>query len=215
MTPVPPYPMPRLAVTSAVCLTLTTLLGCSALLAPSKEPVHFFVLTASGDDDTVADASGSGARLAIGLGPVTLPGYLDRREVVTRVAPNRLDLSQREQWAEPLGENVKSVLAQDLGARLGNATIAIFPWIGSFQPDYRIRIDFTRLEATSAGTVELAASWRVLAGNDVLVVRDSRVSRPIGEGGTEAAVAALSRALGELASDITAEVPRRRPAAAR
>ncbi|MEW6269291.1 MAG: PqiC family protein [Thermodesulfobacteriota bacterium] len=210
-------PLARLA-TAAVCAALAVLLGCSALLAPRTEPMQLFVLGAAPADGAGSSGSAGGGSTSIGLGPVTLPGYLDRREIVTRVAPNQLRLSQNEQWAEPLLENVRSVLAQDLAARLGGATVATFPWAGGFRPDYRVRVDVTRFEPTSAGTAELAARWQVLAGSDVVAARDSSISRPIGDGGTAAAVAALGQALGDLASEIAAAIPpaprpteRRRP----
>lgn len=208
-TPCPPTILARLC-TAAACAALVALTGCS-LLAPRNEPVQFFVLAASPPDAGSPSAGSRADRPTIGLGPVTLPGYLDRREIVTRVAPNQVRLSQNEQWAEPLAENVRSVLAQELASRLGGATIVIFPWLGSFRPDYRVRIDVTRFEPTVAGTAELAARWQVLSGRDVLAARDARISRPITGGGTEAAVAALGETLSDLASEIAGAIPREPP----
>src|SRR5262249_14257463 len=37
----------------------------------------------------------------IGLGPIKLPEHLDRDEMVTRMGPNRLELSDKDRWAEP------------------------------------------------------------------------------------------------------------------
>lgn len=193
---------------AAACAALATLAGC-ALLAPRNEPIRYFVLTPSPPGTGSASA---GSDLTIGLGPVTLPGYLDRREIVTRVAPNQVRLAQNEQWAEPLAENVRTVLAQDLATRLGGANVVVFPWLGAFRPDCRVRIDVTRFDATAAGTAELAARWQVVCGSGVLAARDAWISRPINGGGTEAAVAALSEALGDLASEIAVAIPREPPA---
>ncbi|HEY8515853.1 MAG TPA: PqiC family protein [Candidatus Binatia bacterium] len=187
------------------CVALSALPACS-LFTPRNVPVQYFVLTAS---PSGAGGASSSLRsgLAVGLGPVTLPGYLDRREIVTRVAPNELRLAQNEQWGEPLAENVRAVLAQDLSARLGGAAVATFPWLGSFRPDYRVRVDLTRFEPTDAGTVELVARWQVLAGDDVVAARDAWITRPISGGGTAAAVTALGEALGDLATEIASAIP--------
>jgi len=203
-----PRPTLRLA-TLAVCLSLTLppLAGCSAMFGSRKDPVRYYVLSPSPADGSASDVAPS-TRLVVGLGPVTLPGYLDRKEIVTRVAPNRLDVSERDQWAEPLGENVKAVLARDLSTQLRGALVSIFPWKASLQPDFRVRIDFSRFEATSAGSADLVATWKLLAGNDVVAVRDSVLSRPVGADGSEATVAALGAALADLAGEIAGEIAR-------
>jgi uncharacterized lipoprotein YmbA len=39
--------------------------------------------------------------MTIGVGPVHLPEYLDRPEIVTRINPNELKLAEFDIWAEP------------------------------------------------------------------------------------------------------------------
>jgi uncharacterized protein len=81
--------------------------GCS-VPSPQPDRSEFFILT------PVSDSAGMGAKpasaspdsqLTIGVGPVDFPDYLRRLPVVTRVAPNRIDLSAERHWAEPLDKN--------------------------------------------------------------------------------------------------------------
>ena len=88
----------------------------------------------------------------IGLGPIKLPEYLDRDEVVTRVGPNRLELSDKDRWAEPLNDNFRQVLAQDLTQSLGTHSVIFFPWVGTTHIDYQVRIDVYRFETDPTPT---------------------------------------------------------------
>src|SRR5271170_7196429 len=82
-------------------IVVTSLTGCSylakAILAPQKDISKFYLLTPTADTaaSTTAQTPTQSAsdRFTIGLGPIKLPPYLDRPEVVTRADPNRLELS--------------------------------------------------------------------------------------------------------------------------
>jgi len=204
-------PLPRIALLAAC---LAPLAGCASLLAPKVPPTRYYVLSATPPPGGAGVAPGSAADLTIGLGPVGVPGYLDRRELVTRVAPNRLEVAQLDLWGEPIGQNVKAVLAQDLASRLGGATVVVFPWNVGYAPDYRVRIDVARFEGTSDGDVVLAASWSVREERAKRTVtrRESLITEPVADGSADATVAALSAALGALADEIASAIATR-PAA--
>jgi uncharacterized lipoprotein YmbA len=53
----------------------------------------------------------------LGVGPVRLPAYLDRREIVTRAGPARLEVASVDHWAAPLDVLFTSVLAEDAGRK--------------------------------------------------------------------------------------------------
>ena len=124
--------------------------GC---FSPQPDRSKFFVLAPSADAANSVAPAGLGASSAatiIGLGPIKLPDYLDRDEVVTRVGPNRLELSDQDRWAEPLDNNFKQVIAQDLTQSLGTHSITFFPWPGTTRVDYQVRIDVYRFETDPA-----------------------------------------------------------------
>ena len=62
------------------------------------------------DDPGTAAAQGP----VIGVGPITVPKYLDRPQIVTRSGRNQLALGEFDRWAEPLQDNVLRVLAENL-----------------------------------------------------------------------------------------------------
>jgi len=194
---------------AALLVAAALLSGCSVLLGSRSDPPRLYVLTA---EPPAAASAAVATDLILGLGPVNLPGYLDRKGIVTRVAANRLEASRNDLWAESLAANFKSVLEQDLRLRLPGVTIRSFPWGPSARPQLSVAVEVARFEATAAGTAELHARWTLADANDrtVLVSREAELSQPIASGGgTEALVAALGQAIAALSEQIVAEVAAR------
>lgn len=192
---------------TAAALALSLLAGCATLLGVNKDRPRLYVLNA---EPPASAGTTTAANLSLGLGPVDVPGYLDRPGIVTRVAPNRLESARNDLWAEPVVDNFKAVLAEDLRLRLPGTTIRPLPWSPSARPDLTVTVDVSRFEATASGTAELRALWtlRETEQRTVLASHEAQISQPIAGGGTEAAVAALGQALGALSDEISAEVTR-------
>jgi len=140
----------------------------------------------------------------VGVGPVSLPAYLDRPQVVMRPAPDRLDIREFAQWAEPLRDAVTRVVAVNLARLLPDSRVVTFPWRSTEEIRYQIILDIGQMDGPGGGSVALDARWRVLdrSGTEV-AARVSRVSEPAGAGTT---AAAMSRALGALSHEIAREL---------
>jgi uncharacterized protein len=94
----------------ALVTLVASLLGLGAC---ASTPSRFYVLNTLPASETVpATAAERGP--VIGVGPITLPKYLDRPQIVTRASRNQLALGEFDRWAEPLQDNVLRVLAQNL-----------------------------------------------------------------------------------------------------
>jgi hypothetical protein len=72
------------AFAALIALSLVSLAGCPSF-SPQPDRSRFFALTAKAEADSAADSSGL-EQLSLGVGPLRIPGYLDREELVTRVA---------------------------------------------------------------------------------------------------------------------------------
>ena len=151
-----------------------------------------------------SDSSG----ISLGIGPITLPGYLDRQEIVTRVAQNQINLAENDRWAEPLEENFSRVLSQNVAALLRADRVNAYPWPIDKKPVYLVEVEVLRFEANTAQEVQLAARWTVRNSGkkDSLRYRETRLSRPAKARSPDAAVAALSEALGELSREVAAAI---------
>ena len=182
--------------------------GCS-VLEPQEDHTRYFVLTpTSGENSTPpAKAVSTSHDLLVGLGPITLPQYLERPEVITRLSDTEFSASNNDRWGEPLDASVLRVLAQDLASHLPNSEIVAFPWSKKAPIDYRISVEFRRLERTADGRTVVQAVWTLRTGSDNRVLRTGTTTA-IGSAGNDqsSASAALSQGVGQLSAQIAAAV---------
>ena len=136
---------------TALWLALSALSACSSVLSPVPDKSRFFLLTPIAQSDAGSAGQGNTSGLTLGLGPVKFPAYLDRSEVVTRVEPNRVVVSENDHWAEPLKTNFTRVLSQNLSVLLGGSQILSFPWYSSTHLDYQVVIDVQRFRMRLPG----------------------------------------------------------------
>lgn len=190
------------------CLLLTALAGC----APGQPTRYYTLSTAS--EPAAAPRSGQG--LAIGLGPLTLPQYLDRPDIVTRAGANQMRLGDFSQWAEPLEPLLTRIMAEDLYALTGAKDVIPIPQRGDLPLDRVVEVDVARFDADEGGEVKLDARWRVYRGDGETLVASGR-SQVAEQGAAvpdyDAIVAAMSRAVGRLSAEIAAGIAAEPPIA--
>ena len=167
--------------------------------------------TARSAESRVA-ASGPRGRVAgadpmnIGVGPVIMPGYLDRTQIVTRSGPDRVKLASFHRWAEPLESGIARIVADEIGARVPTDRVVMFPWRGIVARaiQYQVVIAVDRFDGTLDGDVTLDARWRILdrKGDEVAFSR-STITEKVAGSGYDPMVAAMSRTLVVLGQEIT------------
>jgi uncharacterized protein len=182
--------------------------GCS-VLSPQPDRSEFFILApVSGSAGMAATASTSAAsQLTIGVGPIDFPDYLRRLPVVTRVAPNRIELSDERRWAEPLDKNFVRVFSENLAALLDTQQIEKYPLSLRTKVDYQIEINVQRFETTSDGQAQLVASWIIRDGHGskILYASQTTAGAPAGPNGVSAS-AALRGDLATLSKEIAERI---------
>lgn len=177
----------------------------AGLAACGSTSLQFYMLTA----DSGGASSESGPALApgtvIGLGPIRLPAYLDRPQLVTALSAHQYRLDEHNRWAERLDENIARALTQSLAARLGVDQVVRYPWPVRQRLDFQLGFDILELHQTAAGRSVLSAQWQLKQGERNVVGKRFECSEAAA-GGAEVIVAAqsacLSRFAGELASAV-------------
>ena len=187
---------------TAVAITSLSLAGCGSF-SPRPDPSRFFALTSLVETETARKTPGA-EKLSLGVGPVKLPGYLDREELVTRISQNRFAVSENDRWIEPLEENVARVLSQNLAALLRPDRLLRYPWQSNQRPAYQLEIEILRFEPDAGQEVQLSARWAVIdtSNKQSRVAKESQFARQAKAKSSEAAVAAMSEALGDLSREI-------------
>jgi len=194
---------PRRALLPALlCACVVWLAGCAR-----TQPAQYYLLSSPAGPATAAPAS---AR-RIGLGPVRLPEYLDRPQIVSWASPTRLHLSNAHRWAEPLGKSFARTLLADLAHALPDAQFVAWPWRAPQQPALQITVDVQRFERAADGVLLLEARWAVQRGpaDPAPALRTTSLRVPVTGAADDydALVTAASTAVLDLARDIAARLP--------
>jgi uncharacterized lipoprotein YmbA len=185
-------------------MTIVAVVAAAGCLSPREDTSAFFLLSPTPSRISAVTP----IEVAVGLGPIELPAYLDRSQIVVRLSDNQVALSDADRWAEPLAANLQRTLEENLASLLPGATFVDYPWHAAEAPDHAVAITFRRFEADTAGAVVLEGTWEVTTAGTPAEARATRIEETATAPGSEAAVAAQSRALTRLAEEIAAAVRR-------
>lgn len=178
--------------------TCTLLTACIA-----TPPTQFYVLEPLGESPSLSTVTEK--KRQIGIGPITIPALLERKQIVTRLPDNGVQVAEFHQWASPLKNSVGEVLTHNLATLRANDLIRAYPWNAYGAVDYRVIIDIIRFDTRLEQSVNLEANWTIMNEKDHTVVSNGRtkIERPLSDSSYPAAVNALSNILGEFSHELS------------
>ncbi len=186
-------------------LALLVLAGC----AGSSKPSRFYMLSTIPEEGVASARGAEGRDIALGIGPVTLPPYLDRPQIVTRATTNQLEMGEFDRWGEPLNANFSRVLAENLAFLLGTDRIAMHPWQRWVPIDYQVIVRVLRFDRAANGDIVLRTMWGIVHPDEQKFALTSKkdFSEPVGSTEDyEDMVAAQSRVLDKLSREIARDI---------
>jgi hypothetical protein len=182
-------------------MTIMTLLlaGCG-----TSPPAKFYTLTpvvAQRPPEKVVETD---KYTPIGIGPVEIPEYLDRPEIVTRAEQNQLILSEFNLWGGSLKADVNRVLIENVSYFLANDGIPVITWKIGIGGTNRVPIQVVRFDGSPNDSITLKARWAVIEkeGKAFDYFHESNITVPVKGGSYGSVVAAMSEALGQLGREI-------------
>lgn len=134
----------------------------------------------------------------IGLGPIHLPEYLDRPQMVVAMGENQYQFDEKNRWAERLDQNLSRVLAQQLAADLGVEQVVRHPWAPRQTIDYQITLDVLTFHQTASGDNRLSAQWQIKQQDQTLLTKRFECAINADASQTAAMVKAQSQCVGQL-----------------
>ena len=137
-----------LLINRTVLTTLLLLLAACGTTPPSQ---HYLL---SADASGVPGNSGP----AIGVGPVRIPDYLKRKNIVINQGRHQLSLAEYDRWAEPLDAGIERVVSVNLAKLMNTQKLQRFPWRRDSPPDYGVSIHLISL-SVSDGEAHLNSEW--------------------------------------------------------
>jgi uncharacterized protein len=193
-----------------IMLGLVVILGTFLMLGGcASQPSRFYLLSTLANTEAAASPGMSGQQgPTIGVGPVTLPRYVDRPQIVTRTSPYEIKLAEFDRWAEALDTNFTRALAENLSILLPTARVVMSPWPRATLIDYQITVDVTHFLSQVGGDSLLIADWTLFKGEgqDALTSGRSRFSASPGGQGYAAIVAAMSQTVASLSREIATTI---------
>ncbi len=186
----------------ACCLS-PVLAGC---LGGTSPPSRFYTLAPL----ETRSSQPAGHNTLMALGPVTLPDYLNRRQIVTRSGQNELIIAEFDRWGGTLDDEITRSLVGNLSARLAPANISVFSWqtmpLGVMVASYRVPVGISRFDGIPGESVVLSARWGVYAkkgpAEDSLLVKEVTITETVDGKGYADLVAAMQRALDRLGKEM-------------
>ena len=176
----------------------------------TTRPVAYYTLNTLPEMQQEIPAAVMDDTLAIGVGPVEFPKFLDRPQIVTRKSQNQIEVSDFHRWAGSFPGDFSRVLAKNISILLPTDRVAVYPWGEQFSPTFRVKLEVEHFDGQLGESVVLDVTWMVTdhEGTNKLVVRKSRIEEPASDKTYEALVEAKSNGLATLSREIVEEIRR-------
>ncbi len=184
-------------------LLVVILTGCAS--SPSSK---FYQLNPVQNKTSVTRDASPDQTLTIAIGPIRVPDYLDRPQIVTRSGKNELKLSEFDRWAGSFDNDVTRVLVEDISSLLPADRFLVVRWTPYLESQvpvsYRVEVLVNRFEGALGNSVLLKAQWAVFAKDKrLLLQKEAEIREEMNDGSYETLVAAMSSALERLSRDIS------------
>lgn len=201
--------------------TMLLLFFVSVLAACSSPKNTYYTLSAP----AVPEVTTMTHKTRIMVGPVALPSSVDTPQLVVRNSNNQVTVYQYQRWAGPLKTEIERVVAANLARDLSTPNVWAYGQSAHAQFDYQVFIDVQSLDSKLGEVVMLDVLWTVKkAGvkakhhaqgkgegakpahepiqHDRMVTGRSIVREAVSGDGFEPLVAAQSRALDQISTEI-------------
>jgi uncharacterized protein len=191
----------------ALGLSMALLSACFGTSPQSR----FYSLNSLSSPEPAPRTTPVGNGVIVAIGPVVIPDYLDRPEIMTRTGQNEMQVNEYRRWAEDLQSNLSRAIVENLSVLLPAerySVIRLLPAIQTKLPiRYRVMVDVTRFDATPGGTVILEAEWSVYGmDKEMPVMQKSSIGQTVSGADFADMVAAMSKTIEGLSRDIAAKV---------
>jgi uncharacterized protein len=200
----------RYPVISVFILTIMV----SGCVGQSPPATHYLLKAIEKTSDSKEQPAGELKPLRVQVGPVMFPEYLDRPQMVFLSSDHKVSIDSFNRWAEPLAENFKRVVVENLGLLLNSDFVQSYTFKKTTGIDYRIRIDVKRFDATPGREVVLIAGWTVYSGEDQSLLLEKRfdIRKPISTDSASEMVAVLNEAVNDFTLEIAETINKETPA---
>jgi len=187
-----------------VLLALISLLqGCISFGKSSPE-TEYYLLTAEAEVPATLDNAAEKQLLSVG--PVLLPEFLDRPQIVTRSGA-RVQIAHHKRWAEPLDISVLRVVSENLERLYPGWTTVGHLTPRATRADRSLRLDVRRLDGNPEGMIVLDIRWQMSDNGSTSAPLSGRFQQTLAR--SDASQEGLAKALSQGLVQLCREIPLR------
>ncbi len=181
---------------TVVLLVLVLLSGCG-----TSQKTNFYQL----EETSKASLVGIEKGRIVGVGPIHLPEYINRPQIVTRSSKHHLNISEFNRWIEPVTDSISRLLVINLSNNLNSNRVYWIPRDDRQYPlDIRVAIDIGRFDGRLGEAIFLEARWSIFDKNDQPVLtKVSLIEESVNGLSYDALVIAMNKALQKLGQEIS------------
>jgi len=153
---------------TARTITLCILASLMLVACGSSPPVRYYGLVPMSSDTTQDPVDAA----ILGIGPLSMPDYLNRSQIVTRGVGTEMQVDEFSRWAEPLGPALHRIVSTNVDNLLDGVVVVAFPHdsVVRTRVNYRLLGEVSRFEADRSGRVALDVLWSITeVGADLVV----------------------------------------------
>ena len=188
-------------------ITLATLVLLMISACGSSPPARYFALNPI-DAEYRQDPDDA---VILGLGPLRIPDYLNRSQIVTRDVEAEMQVDEFSRWTEPLSIALPRIVATDIDNLLDQVVVIMFPYDAQVRSyvSYRLVGDINRFEADQSGLTLLDVQWGIVDADGKMVVpvrRNRYQAQAVPGDGLNNVVSAMNDALSQFSRDVASKI---------
>jgi len=189
-----------------IMITILSLSGCISI--PTSPTPRFYALSAINENSSSKKINIAPGTI-IGVGPVKIPEYLDRPQIVTQSDAKMLQFAQFDRWGESLDLGVARLIREDLTMRLPGAKWCLYPWNPAIAVKYQVLVEIVQLDSNLDKDMDFVVQWTVLdvQNSKTVMIKRSEFHEPIVPKSYSGLVTTLSKACASLSSQIAEAFP--------
>lgn len=179
-------------------------LAFSGCISAGNSPNSRFYMLKHADTDKPTQKFEIPAGIITVIGPVSVPQYLDRPQMVTQDDRGMMHFAQFDRWGESLDVEIAGLVINDLHLLLPNGTFETFPSNFAIPLNYQVIVGVQQLQINLKKDLMLVAQWSIIEADTrkMLFTKRSEVVVQVVPHNYSGLADALSKAVDSLTVEI-------------
>jgi len=190
-----------------VMLGLSVFVFSGCLSLPNSPAPRFYMLK-SMDRQQISAKFDIVPGVIVAVGPIDIPEYQDRPQIVTMDKYGMLKFAQFDRWGESLDAALARLITDNLTVMLPGASLQMFPCNFAIPVTYRVIVDVVQLDSRLDKDIFLVCQWSIIDAKNrqMLLTKRSEFRQPVNPHNYFGLTNALSAASVSLSSEIAASL---------